>query len=357
MTLQPIEIKADDKIIIVAPHPDDECIGVGGIISLYARQCDVYVMTDGAQGKIDRPAEEERKVRYKQFVEEMKYAKINKFYWMGYKDGCLMGQSECMEAIDFSKYNIVFLPWGDDNHPDHMATFIYSIDKIKHQKVDNIKVYQYEVHNPMHNCTHFVDISDSIDKKISLIRYHLDQVEQMPLDMMALNLAKYRAGQMGIFDGAYETFCLTDIMKSDISIDKQEREKTIQKCRQFIRLYYRWAKVTSKSSISEYLLCNDIHHISIYGFSNAGKLLYEQLIASKVKIVDIFDKKKISVNGIFDRTLLPDQGNRNVDAVIITVIHGHKEIIDELTGLGYKKVITLQAIIDEIMKNSNPEET
>lgn len=308
MTLQPIEIKADDRIIIVASHPDDECIGAGGIMSLYSRQCDVYVMTDGAQGKIDRSAEEEKKIRYEQFVAEMKYAKINKFYWMGYKDGCLMGQSDCMDEIDFSKYNIVFLPWGDDNHPDHMATFMYGIEKIKRQKVDNIKVYQYEVHNPMHNCTHFVDINDSIDKKISLIRYHVDQVEQMPLDMMAFNLAKYRAGQMGIFDGAYETFYLTDIMKSDISTDKQEREKNIQKCRQFIRLFYRWAKVTSKGSISEYLLYNDIQNISIYGFSDAGKLLYEQLHGSNIKIVDIFDKKKMRVNEICDRTLLPDQG-------------------------------------------------
>ena len=50
MATLPIVIDSEDKIAIIAPHPDDECIGVGGILSLYPELCDVFVLTDGRYG-------------------------------------------------------------------------------------------------------------------------------------------------------------------------------------------------------------------------------------------------------------------------------------------------------------------
>ena len=46
-----INICSDEKILIVAPHPDDECIGAGGILCTYTNQCEVIVLTDGALGQ------------------------------------------------------------------------------------------------------------------------------------------------------------------------------------------------------------------------------------------------------------------------------------------------------------------
>ena len=45
-----MKINQDDKILIVAPHPDDESIGMGGFLSLYGPQCDVLLVTDGRKG-------------------------------------------------------------------------------------------------------------------------------------------------------------------------------------------------------------------------------------------------------------------------------------------------------------------
>ena len=45
-----MNIKSKDRILVVAPHPDDESIGMGGVLALYKRQCDVLLLTDGRHG-------------------------------------------------------------------------------------------------------------------------------------------------------------------------------------------------------------------------------------------------------------------------------------------------------------------
>ena len=59
MGIYPLVIKETEKILIVAPHPDDESIGTGGLLSLYSNQCDVIVMTDGRYGNTEIPPDQE----------------------------------------------------------------------------------------------------------------------------------------------------------------------------------------------------------------------------------------------------------------------------------------------------------
>ena len=62
-----INIKSNDKILIVAPHPDDECIGTGGILCKYHKQCTVIVLTDGALGNNSNCLSECKSVRQQEF--------------------------------------------------------------------------------------------------------------------------------------------------------------------------------------------------------------------------------------------------------------------------------------------------
>ena len=45
------ELQKNEKILVVAPHPDDESLGCGGLMSKYGKQCDVLLLTDGRRGK------------------------------------------------------------------------------------------------------------------------------------------------------------------------------------------------------------------------------------------------------------------------------------------------------------------
>ena len=57
----------DDRIAVIAPHPDDECLGASAPLLLVPDQTDVFVLTDGSHGNRERPFEEEAEVRKKQF--------------------------------------------------------------------------------------------------------------------------------------------------------------------------------------------------------------------------------------------------------------------------------------------------
>jgi LmbE family N-acetylglucosaminyl deacetylase len=39
-----------DRIAVVAPHPDDECLEVASVLILAPQQTDIYVLTDGSHG-------------------------------------------------------------------------------------------------------------------------------------------------------------------------------------------------------------------------------------------------------------------------------------------------------------------
>ena len=54
-----IRFTPDDRIAIIAPHPDDECLGASAALLLAADRTDVFVMTDGSHGNPANTIEEE----------------------------------------------------------------------------------------------------------------------------------------------------------------------------------------------------------------------------------------------------------------------------------------------------------
>ena len=77
-----LNLKDCDRILVVAPHADDECIGCGGLLLKYAAQTDVLLLSDGRYG-INRndpnaSPEETRILRQKEFHAVMSFLKIRK---------------------------------------------------------------------------------------------------------------------------------------------------------------------------------------------------------------------------------------------------------------------------------------
>lgn len=188
-----IQFTNDDSVAIIAPHPDDECIGAAGVLIKIPSQTDVYVVTDGCYGNKNRSAKEEARLRREWFEEEMSIVKPHNWFWLGIEDTKISDNPDFATQIDFKRYTKVFLPWGKSLHPDHRATYESCLSQIKQQNANKAEYYMYEVCAPFHNPRYYIDISDVLDRKHELIRCHREmeyEIRQITL------LNQFRASQL-----------------------------------------------------------------------------------------------------------------------------------------------------------------
>ncbi len=187
-----IVFKEDDRIAVVAPHPDDECLGAAAPLILAPERTDIYVLTDGSRGNPDRSIEEEAGIRRAQFEAEMEAVKPHAWKWLGYEDTTLMKMADDALEVDFTPYSKIFLPWNQSTHPDHRAAAIMCCKAISRQKVQ-AECFMYEITTPFYRPTHCIDITGLLEEKRRLIRFHTDQNSQ---EEITLSLNHFRGAQM-----------------------------------------------------------------------------------------------------------------------------------------------------------------
>lgn len=190
--IKELRFTTEDRIAVIAPHPDDECLGASAALLLAPDRTKVIVVTDGCRGNKERSIEEEALVRRRQFENEMEYVKPDSYEWLGVEDTRMGYHQDVVRKIDFTPFTRIFIPWIESLHPDHRYLSSFCIDAIKRQKVD-AEVYYYEINAPFHRPSHFIDMTSLEEEKRKLIRFHEDQAEQ---EEITLSLNKYRAAQL-----------------------------------------------------------------------------------------------------------------------------------------------------------------
>lgn len=347
--MEELHIDENDRILIIAPHPDDECIGTGGILALYPKICDVIVMSDGRYGNSEVNPQNEIKIRKMQFEKEMEMAHVNSYEWLGYMDSNLMIEQNCMGNIRFERYTKIFIPSHIDGHPDHTAIYNYSCDRISKICNKDIEVYEYEVHKPFQNVTHYLDITEVIDFKLELIQCHKDQIKSMCYDKQAFGLASYRACQFNKRNSFFETYVKVEVASNSEIQNVLYTEKELQKYQLFFRVLTGWIKVyQNNKNIIDWLIINHIETVSIYGYSVIGKLLSNEILDSDIELIDLFDKKELEIDIAQKKVIKPEAGNRNTECVIVTPVYYYHDIKNELESMGYKNIISLKDIIESI---------
>lgn len=216
-----LNIRKEDRILIAAPHPDDESIGCGGLIALYGKQCDVLLITDGDnhQGEHDLA-----KIRESEFIHAMTLAGVKGYQCLRLPERQIRCTTVKKAAIDFRQYSHVFVPNRYDAHEDHAA--VYKV--IKKLVPKSIKLYEYEVWSPLRNPNVYLDISDVSEKKRELIECHRSQTAALDYPGMILGLNAYRGRSHGYpFAECY--YC--------------EKEKRVQQWRHIKRIIKRGFRV------------------------------------------------------------------------------------------------------------------
>lgn len=172
-------VKPNDKILIIAPHPDDEVIACGGFISKYCRQIDILCINSSGV-KYDwneESAEEIAEIRCNEFYNVMKEAGVNKSFIAK-----IWGIPPMFEDINkhfntylkhfnFKNYDLLLIPDRLDGHREHRFVGNHYVKKLlkKSGYKKNLKIARYEVWANLESVNYFEDISDVINQKEKLI--------------------------------------------------------------------------------------------------------------------------------------------------------------------------------------------
>lgn len=160
------------RILIIAPHPDDEVIGMGGtLIQMINNGCNVKVVYFTLGN--DKCLREESYALSQILGFSTNYMDFNKQN-IGLDQPDLEQFAEIMESY---KPDCIFLPFMLDDHDDHRRVneFLVRAFQTKLEKSSaSIETWAYQVYTPLPLNT-VVNITNVIDQKCDAIRYYKSQ--------------------------------------------------------------------------------------------------------------------------------------------------------------------------------------
>lgn len=112
------------RVVVIAPHPDDEVLGAGGTTAILASQGATIVQVAVTDGEASTPgrAEELRRVRPRESARAAAAlgATPTHSYALGLPDGHVRAPDvEALLVSLLKPGDLVLAPWAHDGHPDH----------------------------------------------------------------------------------------------------------------------------------------------------------------------------------------------------------------------------------------------
>jgi len=198
----PLKINKDAKCLMVAPHPDDETIGCGGILLHYAKNFDCICVGSSGTPWQNLSAEERADIRIKEFYKVMdEYGIKNRWIFKTLGSNLELEQNmvkshyqDYFNALDIKKYDYIFMPHPKDNHPIHKFVTNNLMKKIIKKKghKKNLKIVFYEVWEPMQDVDWYEDISDVALEKYKILRMYESAHVYIKYDKRIEGLNRYR---------------------------------------------------------------------------------------------------------------------------------------------------------------------
>ncbi len=212
------------RILVVAPHADDETLGMGGTIArLVVEGYEVTVAVMTGHGKDPHPLwdrlswdvvrSEARNAMNVLGVKELLFSEIPAAL-VSHTSPIEVNQ-EAVKIIETVKPDVVYLPFAWDLHKDHRdLAYAFQVACRPHWELGrNVKrIYMYETVSETHwnfpsniepgfipNC--WTDISEFLPKKLEALSAYKSQIRPFP-DARSLeaieSLAQWRGSQMGM---------------------------------------------------------------------------------------------------------------------------------------------------------------
>lgn len=164
------------RILILAPHPDDETLGCGGVISFF-KQKDIEVhialFTNGEKGGREKNI---AKIRRAEFLEVCNLMGVDNLYFLEHRDGELSEQSDLLSEemkglLDSIQPQYVFTPYIFDASRDH-STIAEAAIRVIPAKTS---LFMYEVWTPILYPDYYINITPFYEKKREAMQCYKSQ--------------------------------------------------------------------------------------------------------------------------------------------------------------------------------------
>jgi len=212
-----IEAIGEVDVVVVAPHPDDAELGMGGTILKMVESSITVGIVDVTNGEPTpfgtpeiRAAETERATKILGIRWRANLGLPNRSL-----EPTLEGRAMLASVFRLARPKLIFCPYWEDAHPDHLATTEMTEAarfwaKLTKTELPGLPYYPPRIY--YYFCTHLrkvfvpnfvVDISDYIEKKLEVIRCYESQViAGRPTSPYSfVESLRHRAAALGISSG------------------------------------------------------------------------------------------------------------------------------------------------------------
>lgn len=216
-----------DKILVVAPHPDDETLGCGGTLLKHKKNGDkIYWMIVTNMHTGNGWSEKVVQKRQEEIQQVSRMYGFEKVFKLDFPTTMLDSVAynkiivKFLEVIKKVEPSVVYLPNRSDIHTDHKITFNAVMSCCKDFRVPFVKrILMYECLSEtefapaLRECVFvpnvFIDISEYFQRKLEILKVYASEIMEAPFPRSieaVTSLAQVRGSRIGKKYG--EAFCL-----------------------------------------------------------------------------------------------------------------------------------------------------
>ena len=195
------------RILVLAPHPDDEAIGCGGTLLHHARQRDqvhVVFLTSGEKGGHGRSEAETIRVREAEARAAAKILGVRKIEFWHLPDGAVRPTLVAVDRVRIKlnqfKPDKIYVTHDREMHPDHRGAARLLRRAFAGGSGKRPEVLGYEVWTPIQKLSEIVDISPFMNKKLRAVKTYRSQCAVVGFVEAVRGLNRYR-GEMHSWPG------------------------------------------------------------------------------------------------------------------------------------------------------------
>jgi len=195
------------RILVLAPHPDDEAIGCGGTLLQHAKQRDevhVVFLTSGEKGGHGRSEAETIRVREAEARAATKILGVRQIEFWHLPDGAVRPTRAAIERLQKKlkqfKPDKIYVTHDREMHPDHRGAVRLLRRALKGATGKLPDVLGYEVWTPIQKLSEIVDISPFMEKKLRAVKTYRSQCAVVGFIEAVRGLNRYR-GEMHSWPG------------------------------------------------------------------------------------------------------------------------------------------------------------